>query len=958
MSDGSVTLTVDGKEVTVPQGTLIIRAAEQVGVEVPRFCDHPLLEPVGACRQCYVEIEGQRKLFTSCTTAVAPGMVVRTQNTSDEAHQAQVANLEFLLLNHPLDCPVCDRGGECPLQDQAMAFGPGESRYDEPKRVYEKPIALSPLVNLDRERCVLCARCTRFCDEISGDRFIELFARGAGERVAIAAGEDFASPFSGNTVQICPVGALTSTPYRFVARPFDLSSADSVCQHCSAGCNVKVDLRRGQVVRVLARDNLEVNDAWTCDKGRYAFRHPDLPSRVTTPLIRDHGLEPAPFSEVFERIAEWSSGGRVAFLAGGRLLDEDAYALSKLARTVFGTNDLDHRRTFHGGHAEERSAATALGTTYRDLERASVIVLAGLDAEQEVPILNLRIRKAVRRGAQVFVIHPRRTRLHDVAEHLLCRPEHQTYALERIHDGDAPADSFEARVAEALRAAGAQGVVLAGDRLAEHPLAADVAFSVAQKYGARFSLVPRRANQQGALRAGIHPSLLPGGRRVSVEAERAEVEAVWGGPIRPSRAAPAARSSARARTGRSTCSSWSAWIRSATSPMRRWCAAPWRTWTTRWSCRSSSASWSPSPTPSCRRRPGSSVTGTRRTGRGARSASGPCAIRPAYPGPTGRSWRGSRRRWAEVSGSARWRRSARRPRGLLEPREVPARATAWTGTGRPQLLGDLTLCTYPLLVDEGRLSEEAGELKAALGQDAFVEVHPDDAEKHGVADGGRAVVRTAAGEAELPVRVSPHVAAGTLFVPFNQAGLAANALLAGGFVDPSDRRGPGGGRRRGGGRLMDWLDWLLLVARVVVVFFALLIAVMLLIWIERKVIADMQTRTGPMRAGPRGVLITLADGIKLFFKEGITPTLADRPVYLVAPIVAMLPAFLAFAVIPFGTGVELFGREVPFQIADLYDRRPVGPRDGVVMVYSVVLAGWSSGLELSAPRRDPLDARR
>ncbi|MGZ8611859.1 MAG: NADH-quinone oxidoreductase subunit NuoG, partial [Actinomycetota bacterium] len=441
-----VTLTVDGKEITVPKGTLIIRAAEQLGIEIPRFCDHPFLEPVGACRQCYVEIEGQRKLFTSCTTTVAPDMVVSTQNTSDVVRDAQVANLEFLLLNHPLDCPICDRGGECPLQDQALAFGPGESRYTEPKRVYAKPIALSPLVNLDRERCVLCARCTRFCDEISGDRFIELFARSAGERVSISAGEDFRSPFSGNTVQICPVGALTSEPYRFVARPFDLSSADSVCGHCSAGCNVKVDVRRGELVRVLARDNLEVNDAWICDKGRYAFRHPDLETRVTTPLIRDRGLEPASFGEVLGQIASWTKGARVAFVTGGRLGDEDAYALSKLARTVFGTNDLDHRRAFHGGNAEALAASDPLATTYRDVERARVILVAGLDAEQEVPILHLRIRKAARLGAKVFVVHPRATRLRDVAEHLLCRPEHQTYALERIHESEGAGDAFEDRV--------------------------------------------------------------------------------------------------------------------------------------------------------------------------------------------------------------------------------------------------------------------------------------------------------------------------------------------------------------------------------------------------------------------------------------------------------------------------------------------------------------------------------
>ena len=339
------TLSIDGKEISVPSGTLIIRAAEQLGIEIPRFCDHPYLEPAGSCRQCYVEVEGQRKLMTSCTTPVTPGMVVRTQNTSDEAHTAQVANLEFLLLNHPLDCPICDRGGECPLQDQALAFGPGESRYREAKRVYEKPLYLSPLVALDRERCVLCARCTRFCDQISGDRFIELFERGAAEQVAIAPGEDFRSPFSGNTIQICPVGALTSVPYRFVARPFDLKTADSVCNHCSAGCKIRVDLRRGEVVRHLARDNPDVNDLWTCDKGRFAFQFPDSADRVTTPLLRTPGLTPVSFGEVFTEIVRWTSNGRVAFLAGGRLADEDAYALSKLARMAFGTNDIDHRRS-------------------------------------------------------------------------------------------------------------------------------------------------------------------------------------------------------------------------------------------------------------------------------------------------------------------------------------------------------------------------------------------------------------------------------------------------------------------------------------------------------------------------------------------------------------------------------------------------------------------------------------
>jgi NADH-quinone oxidoreductase subunit G len=780
-----VTLTVDGKEVTVPKGTLIIRAAEQLGIEVPRFCDHPFLEPVGACRQCYVEIEGQRKLFTSCTTEVAPGMVVRTQNTSDEAHEAQVANLEFLLLNHPLDCPICDRGGECPLQDQALAFGPGESRYREAKRTYEKPIPLSPLVNLDRERCVLCARCTRFCDEISGDRFIELFARGAGERVSIAAGEDFRSPFSGNTVQICPVGALTSVPYRFVARPFDLSSADSVCGHCSAGCNVKVDLRRGQIVRVLARDNVNVNDAWLCDKGRYAFRHADLPTRVTTPLIRDRGLEPASFGEVLGRVASWTAGGRVAFLAGGRLGDEDAYALSKLARTVFGTNDLDHRRASHGGNAEEVAAASPMRATYRDVERARVVLVAGLDAEQEVPILHLRIRKAARRGARIFVIHPRTTRLRDVAEHELCRPEHQSYVLERIHDAEGGGDGFAGRVAGALREAGGDAVVLAGERLTEHPLAADVALSVAQRYGARFAYVTRRANDRGALRAGVHPGLLPGGRRVSDPSARAEVEAVWGAlaatePGRPGRAileacarrevdvlflvgvdplrdvpdaklARRALENARYKVVQGLELGDLEPYADAFLPAAAWAEREGSV--TDWEGRSQ------------RLRPV----------RGAAGVSRPdweifAGLAAAAGGDLGFETLEELR--AEAA-------------SLLGPREVSPRATAWTGTGPPQLLGDLTLFTYPLLVDDGRLSEGADELGAALGTEPFAELNPEDAEKRGVADGSRVRVRTEAGEAELPVRVSADVAPGAVFVPFNQPGFAANALLSGGFVGPA-----------------------------------------------------------------------------------------------------------------------------------------------------------------------------
>jgi NADH-quinone oxidoreductase subunit G len=761
-----VTLTIDGKEVTVPAGTLIIRAAEQLGIEIPRFCDHPLLAPAGACRQCYVQIEGQPKLATSCTVAVGPGMVVHTQNTSDLAHEAQVANLEFLLLNHPLDCPICDRGGECPLQDQALAFGPGDSRFREAKRVFPKPVPLSPLVNLDRERCILCARCTRFCDEISGDRFLELFERGAGERVSIAAGQDFASPFSGNTIQICPVGALTATPYRFVARPFDLSSVDSVCPHCSAGCNMKVDVRRGEVVRQLARDNYDVNDAWLCDKGRFAFRFPDDDRRIATPLIRDRGLEPASFGEVLTQIARWTDGARVAVLTGGRLMDEDYYALSKLARTVFHTNDIDHRRAGGPETAERVAAAGSTQVTYADIERAPAILVVGLDAEQEVPILHLRLRKAARNGARIWVLHPRRTRLHDVATHVVCAPGAEGRLL--AGGGDPILDE----AIEALRSSGGAGVVIAGERAG----AADAAFSVATGAGVPFAYVTRRANDRGALRAGVHPSLLPGGR---TQDETDEVERLWG-PLPNRDPGLDTLGILRACAGREVDVLFCIGI----DPLRDL------------------------PDAALARRALQNVSTvivqSLELGDLEPYAS---AFLPAAPylEKDGHltTWEGRGQRLRPIRGTqgislADWEIFASMALAcggdlgfesldelhdemgaLLAPRSVGVMRSEEPGrTEVPEGEG-LLLFTYPLLVDEGRLSERAGELKAALEEEPFVEVHPDDADVARIADGVRVLVATPAGTAELPARVSDGVATGSAFVPFNQPGFQANTLLSG-----------------------------------------------------------------------------------------------------------------------------------------------------------------------------------
>ena len=770
--DPLVTLTIDGKQVSVPAGTLIIRAAEQVGVEIPRFCDHPLLEPVGACRQCYVEVEGQRKLFTSCTTTAGEGMVVKTQNTSEVVHEAQVANLEFLLLNHPLDCPICDRGGECPLQDQALAFGPGESRYREAKRVYPKPITLSPLVNLDRERCVLCARCTRFCDEISGDRFIELFDRGAAQQVAIAPGEDFRSPFSGNTVQICPVGALTSTPYRFVARPFDLSTVDTVCPHCSAGCNMKLDMRGGEVVRQLARENYDVNDAWLCDKGRSAFRFPDAPDRIGTPLIRERGLEPASFGEVLTRVAEWTDGARVAILTGGRLMDEDYYALSKLARTVFRTNDLDHRRTGDNGAAaaERHAAANPMAVTYDDVETAAAILVVGLDAEQEVPILHLRLRKAARRGARIWVVHPRRTRLHDVATHVLCAPGDET----RLLAGGA--DDMLDEALAAVREAGGGAVVLAGER----PGAADAAKRAADATGARFQYVTRRANDRGALLAGVHPSLLPGGRALD---DVDDVEAAWG-PLMNRESGRDTMGILRACADREV----DVVFLIGVDPLRD------------------------VPDADLVRRALDNVpvkiVQSLELGSLEHFADAflPASAFLEKEGHVS-TWEGRGQRLRAIRGRdgislADWEifgsmalacggdlgfetlDQLHEEMGRLMGAREDTRSEGGAGTPPAEVEpGDgLALFTYPLLVDEGRLSERADELKAALEEEAFVELHPSDAASAGIADGGRATVRTDAGAAELPARVTEHIAAGAAFVPFNQPGLAANTLFSGRMV--------------------------------------------------------------------------------------------------------------------------------------------------------------------------------
>ncbi len=549
--EGHVKLVIDGEEVIAPKGELLIRTAERLGTVIPRFCDHPLLDPAGACRQCLVEVEmGGRpmpKPQASCTMTVADGMVVKTQLTSAVADKAQQGVMELLLINHPLDCPICDKGGECPLQNQALAHGRADSRFVDQKRTFAKPLPISSQVLLDRERCVLCQRCTRFSREIAGDPFIELLERGAHQQIGTAetadvldlasrttSGQPFQSYFSGNVIQICPVGALTSAAYRFRSRPFDLVSSPSVCEHCSSGCAERTDFRRGKVMRKLAGDDPEVNEEWLCDKGRFAFRYSTADDRIRRPLVRnaDGVLEEASWTDALraaaEGLAKARDGKGAAVLTGGRLTVEDAYAYSKFARIALGTNDIDFRARPHSAEELGFLASHVVGTTpesgvtFGEIERARTVLCVAFEPEDEAPIVFLRLRKAARKN-RTRVVHLGQWTTSSVrktfGELLACAPGAEAAAIDGIAQHAQDVD-------QALASEGA--VILVGERAAEVPGLFSALHRLVERTGARLAWIPRRAGERGALAAGAAPTLLPGGRSVTDAEARAEIEKAWG----------------------------------------------------------------------------------------------------------------------------------------------------------------------------------------------------------------------------------------------------------------------------------------------------------------------------------------------------------------------------------------------------------------------------------------------
>jgi NADH-quinone oxidoreductase subunit G len=417
--DGLIHLTIDDIPVTVPPGTLVWAAAQQAGIEIPIYCYHPKMPPLGACRMCFVEIEKVPKPpQTACTTPVSEGMAVHTQ--TEKVIKARKGTLEFLLINHPLDCPICDKGGECDLQDFTLRHGPGNTRFDLYKRHYPKPVPVSDRVMLDRERCILCQRCTRFSSEISMDNGLVMISRGYKMEVGTAPDHAFDSIFSGNTVEICPVGALTATAYRFKARPWELKRIPSVCNNCSVGCNARIDVRVDKIMRLMSRANDAIDDGWLCDRGRWGFEFVNSPQRLRTPLIhRDGKLESATWDQAFYMIAsrlrsisDKHGAKAIGGIGSTRTTNEEVYLFQKLLREVIGTPNIDHH---HGYFRSPRDPLTGkpwmMSNSIADVEKASHIVLVASDPYQRQPILNLRIKKAMKAGAQIYIINEDATEL-------------------------------------------------------------------------------------------------------------------------------------------------------------------------------------------------------------------------------------------------------------------------------------------------------------------------------------------------------------------------------------------------------------------------------------------------------------------------------------------------------------------------------------------------------------------
>jgi len=532
-----ITLTIDGREIQAPENAMLVDGAKYGDVEIPYFCYEPKLgAPVGACRMCLVEVEGIPKLQTACSTGVKDGMVVHTQTA--RVRDAQEGIVEFLLINHPLDCPVCDKGGECPLQDITFGWGAGTSRFIEPKRHFVKPLELSPLIAIDRERCIVCYRCVRFSQEVSEDYQLVLLERGANSFVGTFDGHPYVAPFSGNIIELCPVGALTSRAYRFRARPWEVEGGGSICTLCPAQCNVEFTVRDERVLRVLARDHEDVDDGWLCDKGRFAYQAIHVDERIVEPMVREGGeLRAVGWDRALETAASALAGatGKAAGLAGGETTNEEGFLLGRLLREGLRSPHLDSRAgTPLPLELRQALAAPALGATVPDLEFAHAVLVLDCEPVDDAPILDLRLRKGVRRnGMRLAIATGRPSTLDGNAEHsvriapgaggaLLAAID---AALGSVGDLEALAGAAglaadEVRtMATLLSEAGEDVVILWGERLTDGPGGAHAAralLNVARRLGlhgpkgAGLLGIPAGANGRGLAEVGVLPDAGPG----------------------------------------------------------------------------------------------------------------------------------------------------------------------------------------------------------------------------------------------------------------------------------------------------------------------------------------------------------------------------------------------------------------------------------------------------------------
>lgn len=498
-----IQLTIDGKEITVPKGTTVYMAAQKLGIEIPIFCYHDRMPPFGACRQCLVEVEKSPKLQTSCTLEATDGMVVKTQTQMAVEGRKQI--LEFLLINHPLDCPICDRGGECPLQDQTIKFGPGKSRFYEEKRHFSKRKPLGPVLMLDRERCITCARCTRFGDIVAGDNALEFIDRGYRTEVGTPDGGPAESKFIGNTIMICPVGALTSEVYRFRARPWDNDSANSTCTLCPVGCSMILDSRDGEIVRTRSLENREVNDIWLCDKGWFGYEFSSHPDRLTIPLIRQNGsLQAVSWEEALaacaEKIKSVRPNRKIAGFGGNPLTIEENYLFQRLMREGFNVNHVDHRIGMPIMGVEDEGLAPGMEMNIGECEELSYAVLCGIDITEEFPVIWLRLKQAINRGAKVIFLghyapevarHLENTILHAPGQELKIIQEQTLQIQEYAKSG--------------------KGAIFVGRQYLHSPqrLAILSELHKLRTPNLRLNILDGRGNSMGARFAGMRPDLGP-----------------------------------------------------------------------------------------------------------------------------------------------------------------------------------------------------------------------------------------------------------------------------------------------------------------------------------------------------------------------------------------------------------------------------------------------------------------